>query len=122
MDVFSTVFPGVPLNHDIDVEPSTKPIYIAPYWMVLALLKEQLEDLLKKEFISPRLSPCGAPILFVKKKDGTICICTNYHQLNKVTTKNNYIFPRIDDLFNHLQGASVFSKINLRFNYHQLRF
>ena len=67
------------------------------------------------------VSPWGASGLFVKKKDGTMRLCINYRQLNKVTIKNKYTLPRIDDLLNQLQGASVFSKIDLRFEYHQLK-
>ena len=84
-------------------------------------LKLQLQELLEKRFIHPSVSPWGAPVLFVKKKDGTIRLCINYRQLNKLAVKNKYLLPRIDDLFNQLKGASVFSKINLRSGYHQLR-
>jgi len=92
--------------------------------MAPAELKElsvQLQDLLGKGFIRPSVSPWGAPVLFVKKKDGTMRMCIDYRQLNKVTVKNRYPLPRIDDLFDQLQGASVFSKIDLRSGYHQLR-
>ena len=78
-------------------------------------------DLLDKGFIIPSISPCGASVLFVKKKDGSFKICIDYCQLNKVTIKKKYPFPRIDDLFDQLQGASYFSKIDLRSGYHQLR-
>ena len=74
-----------------------------------------------KGFIRPSVSLWGAPMLFVEKKDGTLRLCVNYRQLNKVTIKNKYPFPRIDDLFDQLQGASVFSNIDLRSGYHQLR-
>ena len=84
-------------------------------------LKEQLKDLLDKGFIRPSISPWGAPVLFVKKKDGSLRMCIDYRQLNKVTIKNKYLIPRIDDLFDQLQGASHFSKIDLRSGYHQLR-
>ena len=84
-------------------------------------LKLQLKDLTDKGFIQPNISPWGAPELFVKKKDGTLQMCTNYGQLNKVTIKNKYPLPRIDDLFDQLQGSSFFSKIDLRSGYHQLR-
>ena len=76
-------------------------------------LKAQLQDLLDKGFIRPSISPLGAPILFVKKKDGTLRLCIDYRQLNKVTIKNKYPLPRIDDLFDQLQGAEYFSKIDL---------
>ena len=76
-------------------------------------LKAQLQELLDKSFIRSSVSPWEAPVLFVKKKDGTLRLCIEYKKLNKVTTKNKYPFPRIDDLFNPSQGAGVFSKINL---------
>ena len=84
-------------------------------------LKAQLQELLDKGFIKPSVSPWGAPVLFVKKKDGTIRLCVDYRQLNKATIKNKYPLPRIDDLFDQLQGAAVFSKIDLRSRHHQLR-
>ena len=83
-------------------------------------LKEQLQELLDKGFIRPSTSPWGAPVLFVKKKDGTLRLCIDYRELNKVTVKNKYPLPRIDDLFDQLQGAQYFSKIDLRSGYHQL--
>ena len=69
-------------------------------------LKEQLKDLLDKGFIRPSISPWGAPVVFVRKKDGSLCMCIDFRQLNKVTIKNKYPLPRIDDLFDQLQGAS----------------
>ena len=84
-------------------------------------LKEQLKDLLDKGFIRPTISPWDAPMLFVKKIDGSLRKCIYYRQLNKVTIKNKYLIPTIDDLFDQLQGASHFSKIDLRSGYHQLR-
>ncbi|KAJ3708376.1 hypothetical protein LUZ61_012081 [Rhynchospora tenuis] len=84
-------------------------------------LKVQLEELLEKRFIRPSTSPWGAPVLFVRKKDGTLRLCIDYRELNKVTIKNRYPLPRIDDLFDQLQGSSVYSKIDLRTGYHQLR-
>ena len=84
-------------------------------------LKEQLRDLLEKGFIRPSTSPWGAPVLFVRKKDGSLRMCIDYRQLNKVTIKNRYPLPRIDDLFDQLQGAKCFSKIDLRSGYHQVR-
>ena len=81
-------------------------------------LKVQLQDLLDKGFIRPSVSPWGAPVLFVKKKDGTLRLCIDYRELNKVTIKNKYPLPRIDDLFDQLQGAQVFSKIDLRSSPH----
>lgn len=76
-------------------------------------LKTQQEELLSKGFIQPSTSPWGAPILFVRKKDGTMCLCVDYRELNKVTIKNRYPLSRIDDLFHQLQGSSVYSKIDL---------
>ncbi|KAJ1697055.1 hypothetical protein LUZ63_005567 [Rhynchospora breviuscula] len=84
-------------------------------------LKVQLDELMEKGFIRPSTSPWGAPVLFVRKKDGTLRLCIDYRELNKVTIKNRYPLPRIDDLFDQLQGSSVCSKIDLRTGYHQLR-
>ncbi|XP_070054439.1 uncharacterized protein [Nicotiana tomentosiformis] len=84
-------------------------------------LKEQLKDLLEKGFVRPSVSPWGAPVLFVRKKDGSLRMCIDYQALYKVTIKNKYPLPRIDDLFDQLQGAMYFSKIDLRFRYHQLK-
>ena len=77
--------------------------------------------MLDKGYIRPSVSPWGAPVLFVKKKDGSMRLCIDYRQINKVTIKNKYPLSRIDDLFDQLQGATVFSKIDLRSGYHQLR-
>ena len=84
-------------------------------------IKAQLEELLSKGFIWPSISPWGAPILFVKKKDGSLRLCIYYRQLNRVTIRNQYPLPRIDELFDQLQGSQVYSKIDLRSGYHQLR-
>jgi len=84
-------------------------------------LKKQLEELLDKQFVRPSVSPWGAPVLLVKKKDGTMRLCVDYLQLNKVTIRNKYPLPRIDDLMDQLVGACVFSKIDLRSGYHQIR-
>ena len=92
--------------------------------MALVELKElklQLQELLEKGFIHPSVSTWGAPMLFVKKKDGTLRLCVDYRKLNKMIVKNKFPLPRIDDLFDQLKSASVFSKIDLRFGYHQLR-
>ncbi|RVW22924.1 Retrovirus-related Pol polyprotein from transposon 17.6 [Vitis vinifera] len=102
----------------------TGPMSKAPYRMAPVELKElkvQLQELLDKGFIRPSVSPWGAPVLFVKKKDGSMRLCIDYRELNKVTVRNKYPLPRIDDLFDQLQGACVFSKIDLRSGYHQLR-
>ena len=74
-----------------------------------------------KGHIHPSVSPWGAPVIFVKKKDGSLRLCIDYRQLNKVTVKNRYPWPRIDDLFDQMKGARVFSKIDLKSGYHQLR-
>ncbi|GKF52193.1 putative reverse transcriptase domain-containing protein, partial [Tanacetum coccineum] len=84
-------------------------------------LADQLQELSEKGFIRPSSSPWGAPVLFVKKKDGSFRMCIDYRELNKLTVKNRYPLPRIDDLFDQLQGSSVYSKIDLRSGYHQLR-
>jgi hypothetical protein len=84
-------------------------------------LQMQLEELLKKGYICPSVSPWGSPILFVRKKDGTLRLCINFRQFNKVTVKNKYPLPRIDDLFDQLKDAKIFSKIDLRSGYHQVR-
>jgi len=86
----------------------------------LAELKKQLEDLLEKQFIRPSVSPCGALVLLVKKKDGLSSLCIDYRQLNKLTIKNKYPLPRVDDLLDQLHGAIIFSKIDLRSGYHQI--
>ncbi|KAD6454647.1 hypothetical protein E3N88_09353 [Mikania micrantha] len=84
-------------------------------------LSNQLRELLDKGFIRPSYSPWGAPVLFVKKKDRSFRMCIDYQELNKLTIKNRYPLSRIDDLFDQLQGAQYFSKIDLRSGYHQLR-
>nr|GFC71847.1 retrotransposon protein [Tanacetum cinerariifolium] len=84
-------------------------------------LKDQLQELLEQGFIRPSVSPWGAPVLFVKKKDGSMRLCIDYRELNKITIQNRYTLPRIDNLFDQLQGAMHFSKIDLRSGYHQLR-
>ncbi|KAH0784217.1 hypothetical protein KY290_003815 [Solanum tuberosum] len=127
-EVFPEDLPGVPpereIHFGIDLLPDTQPISIPPYRMApaeLKELKEKLKDLLDKGFIRPSISPWGAPMLFVKKKEGSLRMCIDYRQLNKVTINNKYPIPRIDDMFDQLQGASHFSKIDFRSIYHQLR-
>ena len=127
-DVFPDELPGMPPDRDIefsiDLVPGTSPIAKRPYRMAapeLAELKKQLEELQKSGFIRPSSSPWGAPILFVKKKDGSMRMCVDYRALNEVTIKNKYPLPRIDDLFDQLKGAKYFSKIDLRSGYHQLK-
>ena len=126
-DVFPKELPGLPPEREVDlsieVVQGTTPISKAPYHMAQTKLKElktQLQELLDKGFVRPSVSPCGAPVLFVKKKDGTLRMCIDYQQINKVTVKNKYSLPRIEDLFDHLKGASVFFKIDLRSGYYQL--
>ncbi|KAL0561192.1 hypothetical protein IC582_001613 [Cucumis melo] len=127
-DVFPEELPGLPPKREVEFaierEPGTVPISRAPYRMAPVELKElkvQLQELLDKGFIRPSVSPWGAPVLFVKKKDGSMRLCIDYRELNKVTVKNRYPLLRINDLFDQLQGATVFSKIDLRSGYHQLR-
>ena len=127
-DVFPKELPGVPPEREVDlfieVVQGTTPISRAPYRMAPTELKElktQLQEILDKGFIRPNVSPWGAPVLFVKKKEGTLRMCIDYRQINKVTVKNKYLLPRIEDLFDQLKGASVFSKIDLRSRYYQLR-
>ncbi|GJU24540.1 putative reverse transcriptase domain-containing protein [Tanacetum coccineum] len=96
----------------------------APYRLALSELQElstQLQELSDKGFIRPSSSPWGAPVLFVKKKDGSFRMCIDYRELNKLNVKNRYPLLRINDLFDQLQGSSVYTKIDLRFGYHQLR-
>ena len=97
---------------------------MTPHRMTLVELQElrvQLQELLDKGFIRPSTSPWGAPVLFAKKKDKTFRLCIDYRQLNRVTIKNRYPLPRIDDLFDQLRGARVYSNIDLRTGYHYLR-
>jgi len=112
------------LEFAIELLPGTNPISKEPYRMApteLEELKKQLQELLDKGLIQPSVSPWGAPVLFVKKKDGSLRLCMDYRELNRVTVKNKYPLPRIDDLFDQLAGATVFSKIDLRSGYHQLK-
>ncbi|GKU98441.1 hypothetical protein SLEP1_g11449 [Rubroshorea leprosula] len=127
-DVLPEDLPGLPPDREvefaIDLVPGTGPIPKTPYRMAPAKLKElkiQLGELLEKGFIRSSVSPWGAPMLFVKKKDGSMRLCIDYRELNKVTVKNRYPLPRIDDLFDQLKGAQVFSKIDLRSGYHPLK-
>nr|GFB66345.1 putative reverse transcriptase domain-containing protein [Tanacetum cinerariifolium] len=129
---FPEVFPedllGIPptrqVEFRIDLVPSAAPVARAPYRLAPFEMKEladQLQELTDKGFIRPSSSPWGAPVLFVKKKDGSFQMCIDYRELNKLMVKNRYPLPRIDDLFDQLQGSSVYSKIDLRSGYHQLR-
>ena len=127
-DVFPEDLPGIPPDREIDfqikltlgIEPISKALYrMAP--LELKELKVQMEELVSKGFVRPSTSPWGALVLFVKKNDGSLRLCIDYRELNKVTIRNQYPLPRIDDLFDQLQGAKVFSKIDLRSGYHQLK-
>jgi hypothetical protein len=127
-DIFPDDLPGMPPDRDvkfiIELQPGTAPISKRPYRMPpneLAELKIQLQDLLDKGFIRPSASPWGCPALFVKKKDNSLRLCVDYRPVNAVTIKNKYPLPRIDILFDQLAGAKVFSKIDLRSGYHQIK-
>ncbi|KAK9064954.1 hypothetical protein SSX86_016337 [Deinandra increscens subsp. villosa] len=127
-EVFPEDLPGLPptrqVEFRIDLAPGAAPVARSPYRLAPSEMQElssQLQELLDKGFIRPSHSPWGAPVLFVKKKDGTFRMCIDYRELNKLTVKNRYPLPRIDDLFDQLQGSSFYSKIDLRSGYHQLR-
>ncbi|GJV65255.1 putative reverse transcriptase domain-containing protein [Tanacetum coccineum] len=127
-EVFPEDLPGLPparpVEFQIDLIPGAAPVARAPYRLAPSEMKElseQLQELSDKGFIRPSSSPWGAPVLFVKKKDGSFRMCIDYRELNKLTVKNRYPLPRIDDLFDQLQGSSIYSKIDLRSGYHQLR-
>jgi hypothetical protein len=127
-DVFPEELPGMPPNYDIEfiieLLPRTPPISKRSYRMPvneLVELKKQIAELQSKGFIHPSSSPWDAPVLFVEKKDGTQQMCVDYRSLNEVTIKNRYPLPRIEDLFDQIKGASIFSKIDLRSGYHQLK-
>jgi hypothetical protein len=105
----------------IELKPGTTPIYKTPFRMTTpesVELKEHIKELLENGFIRPILSPWGAPVIFVLKKNGTQRLCVDYRALNEVTVKNKYPLPRIDDLFDQLCGVCAFSKIDLRSRYH----
>src|SRR5512137_2738275 len=120
----TTMPPKREIEFRIDLAPGTAPIYKRPYRMAaneLAEAKKQVDEQLQKGYIRPSTSPWGAPVIFVEKKDKTKRMCVDYRALNEVTIKNKYPLPRIDDLFDQLKGAKVFSKIDLRSGYHQLK-
>ncbi|GKB92721.1 putative reverse transcriptase domain-containing protein [Tanacetum coccineum] len=126
--VFLEDLPGLPptrqVEFQIDLVLGAAPVARAPYRLAspeMKELSEQLKELSDKGLLRPSSSPWGAPVLFVKKKDGSFRMCIDYRELNKLTVKNRYPLPRIDDLFDQLQGSSVYSKIDLRSGYHQLR-
>jgi hypothetical protein len=127
-NVFPEELPGMPpereLEFTIDLKPGTEPIARMPSWMStpkLQELKMQLKELSDLGLICPSVSPWDVPIIFIRKKDGSWRLCIDYFQLNKETIKNQYLLPRIDDLFDQMKGATMFSKIELRLGYHQLR-
>jgi hypothetical protein len=127
-DVFPEELPGMPPDREvefvIDLLPGTAPISKRPYRMAVEELKElkkQLTELQEAGYIRPSSSPWGAPMLFVQKKDGSQRMCVDYRSLNGVTMKNKYPLPRIEDLFDQMRGARVFSKIDLRSGYHQMK-
>ncbi|GKF25425.1 putative reverse transcriptase domain-containing protein, partial [Tanacetum coccineum] len=128
LKVFPEDLPGLlpvrPVEFQIDLIPGAAPVARAPYRLALSKMKElseQLQELSDKGFIRPSSSPWEASVLFVKKKDGSFRMCIDYRELNKLTVKNRYPLPRIDDLFDQLQGSNIYSKIDLRSGYHQLR-
>ncbi|GJS32784.1 putative reverse transcriptase domain-containing protein [Tanacetum coccineum] len=128
LEVFPKDLPGLPpvrqVEFQIDLIPGAAPVARAPYRLAPSEMQElsnQLQELADRGFIRPSTSPWGAPVLFVKKKDGSFRMCIDYRELNKLTVKNRYPLPRIDDLFDQLQGSSTYSKIDLRSGYHQLR-
>jgi hypothetical protein len=127
-NVFPEDLPGMPPDRDvefiIELLPGMPPISKRPYWMPvneLVELKKQISKLQSNGFIFPSSSPWGAPMLFVEKKDGTQQMCVDYRSVNDVTIKNKYPLPRIEDLFDQMKGASIFSKIDLRSGYHLLK-
>ncbi|GKE82590.1 putative reverse transcriptase domain-containing protein [Tanacetum coccineum] len=127
LEVFLEELPGIPptsqVEFEIDLIPGAAPVARAPYRLAPSEMKElsdQLKELSDKGFLRPSSSPWGAPVLFVKKKDGSFRMCIDYRELNKLMVKNRYPLPKIDDLFDQLQGSSIYSKIDLRSGYHQL--
>ncbi|GKF70158.1 putative reverse transcriptase domain-containing protein, partial [Tanacetum coccineum] len=113
--------PTRPVEFQIDLILRAAPVARAPNRLALSEMKElseQPQELSDKGFIRPSSSPWGAPVLFVKKKDESFRMCIDYCELNKLTVKNRYPLPRIDDLFDQLQGFSIYSKIDLRSGYH----
>jgi hypothetical protein len=127
-DMFVDEIPKFPpkreIDFSIDLLPGSTPISKEPYRMSLpelTKLKIQLQELLDKEYIRPSVSSWDALVLFVKKKDGTLRLCIDYRQLNKVTIKKKYPLPRINDMFDQVRGANIFSKLDLRSRHHQVR-
>ncbi|GJT69576.1 putative reverse transcriptase domain-containing protein [Tanacetum coccineum] len=127
-EVFPKNLPGLPLvrqvEFQIDLILGAAPVARAPYRLAHSEMQElsnQLQELADRGFIRPSTSPWGALVLFVKKKDGSFKMCIDYRELNKLTVKNRYLLPKINDIFDQLQGSSTYSKIDLRLGYHQLR-
>jgi len=123
-DLPSTLPPKREVDHKIELLPGSQPTHQGIYRMSpaeLDELKKQLDQLLSYGFIRPSTSPYGAPVLFVKKKDGSMRMCIDYRALNRITIKNRYPLPRVDELFDRLRGAKYFSKMDLRSGYHQVR-
>nr|GFA59616.1 retrovirus-related Pol polyprotein from transposon 17.6 [Tanacetum cinerariifolium] len=127
-DVFPEDLPGLPpvcqVEFQIDLIPGATLVARTPYRLApseMQELSDQLQELADRGFIRPSTSPWGAPVLFVKKKDGSFRMCIDYQDLNKLTIKNHYPLPRIDNLFDQLRGLSIYSKIDLKSGYHQLR-
>ena len=122
-NIFPDDFPRLPPDGGIDFKinlvPDAMQILKAAYRMALVELKElkdQLQELLDKKFIQTSVSPWIAPLLFIKKKDGSLRLCIDHMELNKITIKNKYLLPKIDDLFDQLRGMKVFSKIDIKFS------
>jgi hypothetical protein len=127
-DVFLEELPGMPPDMEvefvIDLLPGTAPISKRPYRRYveeLKGLKKQLTKLQEAGYLRPSSSPWGAPVLFVQKKDGSQRMCVEYRSFNDVTVKNKYLLPRIEDLFDRRRGARIFSKIDLRSGYYQMK-
>jgi hypothetical protein len=127
-DVFPNELLGLPPEREIDftieLKPGAEPISKTSYQMMVPELCEfqmYLKELLDLGLVRPSVSPWGTPIIFVKKKDGSLRLCIYYRDLNCATVKNRYLMPRIDDLFDQMKGEAVFSKIDFRSGYHQLR-
>jgi hypothetical protein len=128
LDVFPDDLPGMPLDRaiefKIELQHGIAPVYKRMYPMSsneLAEMNTQLQELLDKGYIRPSYSPWGCPALFMKKKDNTLCMCVDYRPLNAVTVMNTYSLSHIDLLFDQLIDAQVFSKIDLRSSYHQIK-
>ncbi|GJU65174.1 putative reverse transcriptase domain-containing protein [Tanacetum coccineum] len=127
-EVFPEDLPGLPptrqVEFQIDLVPGAAPVARAPYRLAPSEMKElfgQLKELSDKGFIRPSSSPWGAPVLFIEKKDGSFRMCIDYRELNKLTVKNRYPLPKMNDLLDQLQGSNIYSKIDLRSGHHKLK-